>query len=66
MVDKKENGVPLSKIVSLLKIDPKNARARLRRVDIPKGMTIGDSWMFTPKGVDWVKNFLKRDGRKAS
>jgi len=61
---KKIEGVPLSQVAGLLKLNPKNARARLRRHSVPKGMTVGNSWMLTPKGVTWAKAALKRDGRK--
>lgn len=62
----KAEGTPLADIAASLKMDPKNARARLRRVDTPKGATVGNSWTFTKEGVAWAKAQLKRDGRKTS
>lgn len=60
-----KNGTPLSKIISTMKIDPKNARAKLRRLKIPAGiLSVEDSWMFTPKGVIWVRSQLKHDHRR--
>jgi len=61
-----KNGTPLSKIVSKMKMDPKAARAKLRRLKVPTGMTVGDSWTFTSKGVTWAKAQLKQDHRKVA
>lgn len=63
---KKVEGVALSKIAASIKMDAKNARARMRRLKVPAGMTVGDSWTFTKKGATWAKEQLKRDHRKAS
>lgn len=59
-------GTPLSAIAKELGMDPKNARARMRRLDVPKGHTIGDAWVFTSAGAAWARNVLKSDGRKES
>lgn len=59
-------GVSLSKIAASIKMDPKNARARMRRLSIPKGMTVGDKWEFTNKGATWAKEQLKQDHRKTA
>lgn len=55
-----EKGIPLAKVASQLKVDPKNARARLRRVKVPAGVTVGNSWKLTHRGVTWVKSQLKK------
>jgi hypothetical protein len=59
-------GTPLSKIAASLKMDTKNARARMRRLTVPKGMTVGDGWVFTSKGATWAKTQLKTDHRKSA
>ena len=61
-----KNGTLLSVIATSLKMDPKNARAKMRRLKVPAGMCIGDAWVFTAKGVIWAKAQLKRDMRKVS
>jgi hypothetical protein len=66
MTDTKKAGVALSKIATELKIDPKVARAKLRRAKVPAGMTVGDTWMLTPKGVMWAKALLRGEKPKAT
>lgn len=57
-------GIPLTKIAAGLKMSAKNARAKMRRLKVPKGSTIGDAWTFTAKGAEWARSQLKRDLRK--
>lgn len=66
MKTKKTTGVALTKIAASLKMNPKNARAKMRRLKVPAGLTIGDAWTFNAKGVVWAKAQLKRDLRKAA
>lgn len=65
-MSKKSEGIALSKIAASLKMDAKNARARMRRLKVPKGMTIGDEWVFTAKGAQWARTQLKTDHRKVA
>lgn len=58
------NGIKLTKIAASLKMTSKNARAKMRRLTVPKGLTVGDDWTFNAKGAAWAKNMLKRDLRK--
>ena len=48
-MSKKNEGIALSKIAASLKMDAKNARARMRRLTVPKGMTVGNAWVFTSR-----------------
>jgi hypothetical protein len=61
-----KNGIPLTKIAASMKMSPKNARAKMRRLKVPAGMTVGDNWTFTAKGATWAKTQLKRDLRKTA
>jgi len=58
--------VSLTQLAKSLKMNPKNARAKMRRLKVPKGMTVGDAWVFNARGAAWAKAQLKRDMRKAS
>ena len=62
----KEKGIALTEIASQLKINARTARAKMRRRKVPKGMTVGDTWVFTAAGVKWAKEALKTDMRKAA
>jgi hypothetical protein len=63
----KITSVRLAKIAASIKMDAKNARARLRRLKIPAGMLASDdAWEFTTRGAEWVRKQLKIDRRKAA
>lgn len=60
-----KGGVTLKKIATELKMDRKNARARLRRMKIPADMLVSkEHWEFTEAGAKFVKKELKTDHRK--
>lgn len=59
------NGVKLTDIAKSIKMSPKRARSRMRRVDIPRGALISKAghWVFAAKRRAWVLAQLKGDRR---
>ena len=57
--------VTLTTIASKIKMDPKNARAKLRRAKVPTSLLADkDSWTFKASAVGAVTKLLRSDNRK--
>jgi hypothetical protein len=64
-LDKAKDVITLVEIAKELEFNPKVARAKMRRVTVPKGYTVdGAAHTFHAKHRQWVIDALQRDNRK--